>query len=739
MFFDFKKNKFICQQEYSDCGVICLLNVIQFYGGDIKIEKLRELSGTSRKGTSFLGLYQASLKSGFDSEGLKVGIDYLKSIDSPCILHVVIDNVQHFLICYSFDGSEFIIGDPRTGIEKYTIEKLNEIWTSKSALILKPNGSFKKKLFIRKEKRQWFLNLIKEDSGVLIFISTLSLIVNFMGLSIVIFLQKLIDKILPHADKPKLILGLTLLCCLLIIRGLLGYLRGYFLNFQNRDFNNRLIDKFYSSLLYLPKTFFSNRKIGELTARMEDTLRVQSVLAFIFGDLVKDIMLVLVSLGVVFYYSTFIGFLMLSTIPVFLLIAYWFHDKVVTQQYDVMAANAKKSSFYINTLQGIDTIKIHNNEYNFSLINKLIYGVFQDKIFKLGKLSINIQIIGDLITVIIIIVVLSISSFMVLSKQLLIGELAAIFSIVGSMLPSIGNIAFANIKIQGAKVAFERMYEFTSIEPEPKYGGKNANEISTDIENFNPELKKEENIENFHNLKVSNLSFRFPGHKQLFKKISIEVEKGKISALIGESGQGKTTFFHILSKFYHPETGIITFNSIPYDELSTFDWRNILGVVPQEINIFNGNVLENVCLGATEEEFNKIYDFCKQYGFDKYFNSFSHSYGTILGEEGVNLSGGQKQLIALARALYKKPQLLLLDEPTSAMDRNTERFVIELLNKLKDQIGILIITHRISLAKFANIIYILEDGSIITKGSHDELMLTSNLYSDSIKEFGVLL
>jgi len=132
----------------------------------------------------------------------------------------------------------------------------------------------------------------------------------------------------------------------------------------------------------------------------------------------------------------------------------------------------RKSSFYINTLQGIDTIKIHNNEYNFSLINKLIYGVFQDKIFKLGKLSINIQIIGDLITVIIIIVVLSISSFMVLSKQLLIGELAAIFSIVGSMLPSIGNIAFANIKIQGAKVAFERMYEFTSIEPEPKYGGK---------------------------------------------------------------------------------------------------------------------------------------------------------------------------------------------------------------------------------------------------------------------------
>jgi ATP-binding cassette subfamily B protein len=735
----YSAGKFIKQKDQTDCGVCCLASIYGHFGGIIGLERLRELTGTTKQGSTLLGLYQAACQLGFDAEGLEGNTEHLKRIGTPCILHVLIDNhLQHYIVCFGYAKGKFIIGDPALGIVEYTEEELEKIWKSKALLKLNPNESFKKAEVLKNEKRTWLLNLVKNDFSLLSIIAFLGLLVSFLGLTLTIFSQRLIDKILPDGNIQKLIIGLILVSLLLLIRGWMNYMRGHFLNIQNRDFNNRLIDKFYGSLLYLPKTFFSNRKTGELVARMEDTSRIQTVLAFVFGDLVKDLLLVLVSLGFVFYYSGIVGLVMLCTLPAFFLIAWLFHSKVVNQQYEVMAANAKKSGNYINTLQGVDTIKAHSKEHDFSMINKVIYGVFQDKLFDLGKVGINLQLITDAVSVIIIIAVLSVSSFMVLSKHLLIGELAALISIAGSMLPSIGNLAFANIRIQGAKVAFDRMYEFTSIEPEYKNGFATQPEKAGGENNQNTKLEAKENNLVFETLIVNNLSFRFPGRKQLIKDVSLEVEKGKITGLIGESGCGKTTLFYILEKFYQPESGIITLNSTPFNEITTPDWRNLIGVVPQEISIFNGILFENICLASSQEEFKKVHEFCIQYGFDKYFNAFPQSYLTILGEEGVNLSGGQKQLVALARALYNTPQLLLLDEPTSAMDRNTERFVLDLINSLRHQMGIFIITHRLSMAKFADCIYILEDGIITAKGSHSELMLNENLYSASFKELGVL-
>ena len=186
--------------------------------------------------------------------------------------------------------------------------------------------------------------------------------------------------------------------------------------------------------------------------------------------------------------------------------------------------------------------------------------------------------------------------------------------------------------------------------------------------------------------------------------------------LQGEVGSGKSILMQILQKFYQPESGQITVKTsqknYQWDELSTEQWRNIMAVVPQQIKIFNGTLLDNICLGNVQEEYQQVMEFCQKLGFDNYFFSLPQGYLTIIGEEGVNLSGGQQQLVALARAIYQKPQVLFLDEFTSGMDKRTEAFALQVLKNIKDEMAVIFITHRTQTALLADKVYILESGVI---------------------------
>jgi len=692
------KKSFTKQIDQSDCGVACLLSIIKYHSGYQYLETLREQSGTNSQGTTLLGLYQSANQNGFNTGAFEAEIKDLKYFTEPCILHVILDNLQHYVVCYGYDGKKFIIGDPANGISKYPQSLLEEKWKSKRLLKLEPSNDFKKVRNTENSKRKWFIRLLKEDISTLVIIAILGLLATILGFTMAIFSQQLIDNILPQSNIQKLVAGLILITMLQLIRSVFGYIRGTFLNIQNRNFNIRLIDTFYSSLLYLPKTFFNNRKVGELVARMDDTSRIQTVLSFIFGDLTRDILTVLVSFVIIFAYSNIIGWVSIVTIPLFFLIAYLFHYSIVKHQRDVMAHNAKKTSNYINTLENIDTIKSYCKEEKFSIINKLVYGVFQDKIFNLGKVSINMQLITEFFTVIIFSTILSICSFMVINSSLTIGVLTALFSIIGGTLPSIGNIAFANIRLQGAKIAFDRMYEFACIEPEYKLKL--------------PDCFQKQNI---NKLVLDNISFGYPGRSKLLNDISIIIEKGKIVSLIGECGSGKTTLLNLILRFYKQNSGKLMLDKFSSDEILLPEWRKYIRVVPQEISIFNNTLLENICLSSDQGIMEKALKFCKINGFDDYFERFPQSYFTLLGEEGLNISGGQKQLVGIARALFIESDFLLLDEPTSSMDKKTERFIFDLFVKIKEKTGILLITHKAQIANETDGIYVLEKGKVLKK------------------------
>ena len=709
---------FVRQRDQPDCGVACLANLVNYFDGEIKLERLRELSGTTKQGTTLLGLFQAADEIGLKAEAYEADIESLREIEQPCILHIIKNkNLQHYVVCYGGDNSGFLICDPAEGIKKFPEEELEKMWQSKALLLISVTEKFVQKKEVKQERWRWIKQLVAEDIEILALALALGVFITILSLSTAIFSQQLIDVILPKRDLFKLFMGVALLTILLVGRSGLSYIRQLFLIRQSRDFNNRIINRFYDSLLKLPVPFFFNRKTGDLIARMNDTGRLQRTVTFLFANVMIDVLMILVSTIYTMYHSLLLGGFVILCVPLYFFLTWYYHKPILEGQKAVMAAHSANESNYVDTIQGIEAIKLGNKESFFSSLTRAIYVFFQDRIFDLGKVGISFGIWADLIGIVFIVSVLLFSSMLVLSGEILLGALVAIFQMTSQLILSANKLALTNIQIQEARVAFDRMFEFTSLEQEEsRSGGSN-------------------DLNSIDSLQLTNLSFRFPGRSQLLKQVSFEVRKREMISLLGESGCGKTTLLQILERFYDPEGGKIQINSdLNLKEIPASIWRTKIASVPQQVKIFNGTLLDNISLGDAQKEVEQVVKFCREEGFSRYFESFPQQYATLLGEEGANISGGQKQLVALARALYQKPELLLLDEATSAMDRKTEQEMLRMLMRLKDKMAIVLVTHRVQSAKLADRIYILEEGVITSEGLPSELMHQQNLFSESLAD-----
>lgn len=703
------------QHDSTDCGVACLLSLIRYYGGDSTIQYLREISGTSQTGTNLLGLYQAAIKVGFDARGAEAeSMADLAKQENPSILAVVRDEkFEHYVVCYNCEDEYFIISDPAGNVELYSSEKLEKIWTKK-CLLLEPTERFIRKADIRQQKKEWLKKLLREDLGILIASVIIGIVLSVLGMVMAVFSQKLVDEVLPDHDMRKLIVGLVLVFILLQVRVFINALRSKLLITQSRDFNNRIIDFFFRRLLYLPKSFFDMRKVGDMVARLNDTRRIQTVISSLAGDTIINVLVVIVSIAFLAVYSWQIAAITLLCMPIFFWVIYRHNKTIITQQREVMVGYAITESNFISTITGIDAIKNFNRQSIFQKINQILYATFQGKIFNLGKTQIRISILSGAVSVIIMLGLIAFSSFQVLHDTLTIGELMAIVGITGSLFPAVANLALITIPVYEAKVAFDRMFEIIGINE------KSETERQTGSVPACSKL-----------LEIKNLSFRFVGRRKLLDDISMHFQRGTISCLVGESGCGKSTLCQILQQFYLPETGMIRLDGIDINDYSSEQWAQLVSVVPQEVFIYNGTVLDNICFGAVQKDINEIMEFCTSLGFNKFIAELPQGLMTLVGEEGINLSGGQKQLVAFARALYKPSQILLLDEITAAMDRQTERTICDLLLLLKKERIIIFITHRLETAKkISDYTYVVENGHIQSAGTHKELMQKKNFYSD---------
>lgn len=702
--------------EYA-CGLACLSALTKYYGGQVSQERLREISGTTLNGTTLLGLYQAAEQIGFDATGYEADMDNLKDLDQPVILHVIQDeNREHFVVNYGFENGKFVIGDPGWGIVEYSEDELQAIWQSKTLLSLTPDKTFKTTKNTSQSQFKWFKSLIRDDIPILSLAGVMGVVIAILGLSMAVFTQKLVDDFLPNNETEKIFFGTLALAVLLIARAFIGYIKGIFMARQGKDLNVRVVKTFIEKIIYLPMTYFKGYSTGDLVARMNDSMRIKNTVALITGDVLINLLVVIVSSIYIFILSVELGLLALSSMFFFFLAAWYFHPKILENQKEVMAAHSGNETQYIDSISGISSIKSFNKEEIFKERIHSIYDFYQTKGYDLAILSNKYGFVTQLLVAIFISLFFSLGVYYVMEEKLMLGELMAILTIAGSIIPSLAGLMIANIQIQEAKVAFNRLYEISSLEKE--YDPEPANDLTLQTESKNV-------------LSIKNLAFRFPGRSPLLKDIQFRLVTGETVTLFGEVGSGKSTLVDIMQGFYQPEQGEVKLNGREMSEWDITEWRSEIGVVSQSEKIFNTTVLDNICLSNDPNEPERCVQFLNQSGLGCYLDNLPQGYLTFCGEEGQNLSGGQKQLVAIARALYKQPSFLLLDESTSAIDFDTEREVLNILKRYakKNRIGLLLVTHRISLAKQTDKIYILQNGSIHDSGTHENLIANDNYYA----------
>lgn len=690
-----KKNEIpvVLQQDTTDCGVACLLSVVKYYGGDSSLNLLRTISGTSKKGTTLLGLYQAAKEIGFDVNGRKVDIEYLKEGNEPKILHVLLpNNVQHYIICYGYRDGRFEIVDPASGRTEYSESRLRGVWKSQSLLDLKPNSNFTTIKGFKKAKQKWFLDLLNEDWRLIIFSLVLGIMTSAFGLLLSVFSQKLIDEIIPSRDLFNLRLSIVLLGLLLIIGVLIGVFRDKVMNIQTKDFNNRIVNSFFDVLLNLNQSFFDSRKIGDLVARLNDTQRVQKVIRLIVGNFIINIIVFVLSIITIFSYSYQSGLIVMMAVPFYFILIYRFNNVIIKLQKATLKNHSLVESNFINTISFISDIKTFNLFNFFRQKNSDFFSDYQKEIYDLRNTQIKLNLINGVFSTILISVLLIYISTQVFFGFKTIGELTAILGLVGIILPAMSSLALVFVPLNEAKVAFDRMYEFTQFKKEKNDGSK---------------------IDNFDKLTVDSLNFGFQGQSILLKNVHFRIEKGEFVAIIGSSGSGKSTFGKIIQMSYLHEEGEIVINDLSIKNIQLSSWRNLIGVVPQFIALVNGTIKENIVFGSeiTDKD---MYKFCSTFKLNGFIEQFPSGLNTLIGEEGINISGGQRQIVGLLRALFKRPQLLILDEFSSNLDPVLEKMILSTLQILKDQIGVVFITHkRDFIDKMVDRTYLLENQEFV--------------------------
>ncbi|MDM5353048.1 peptidase domain-containing ABC transporter [Lysinibacillus sphaericus] len=709
----FKRYVCVKQHDQKDCGIACLSTISKQYGLKIPISKLREVAGTDKQGTNVLGLIKAAEELGFTAKAVKGDAKALfQEFPLPAIAHCVVDGkLLHYVVIHKITQKEVIIADPAKGIVKYTPEDFLQIWTGVLVLLV-PSIKFERGdetqgLFAR------FFHLLKPQKWLFFQIFICSILYTLLGIAGAFYFQLLIDDILVfNLEKSLHIISLGVLL-LYTFQIILDAFRNYLLLHISQKFDISLILNYYSHVINLPMNFFSTRKVGEIISRIMDASKVREALSGATLTIVLDTMMVIVGAVILYTQSAFLFGITLVMVPVYILIVWLFKKTYENINRREMEENAQLNAYLVESLNGVETIKAYNAEKATKDELEKRFIKFLKSIFKHGLIDNYQNSLKNYLGLVSGTVILWVGSYQVLRGNMTAGQLIAFNALLAYFLTPLQNLVNLQPMLQSAIVASQRLGEILDLETEEeKHKGKRMvpQHLKGDID-------------------IRNVDFRYGTRSLILKDMNLSIGQGEKVAFVGESGSGKTTLAKLLLNFYQPEKGEILINGNNIQDLDFHKLREKIAYVSQESFFFSGTIEENLSLGTdndvTLEDIVSAAKIAKAHDF---INTLPLRYSTVLEENASNLSGGQRQRLSIARAILKRPDILILDEATSNLDSITEKAISETIDDYCSGITTIIIAHRLSTIKKCDKICVIEQGQIIELGTHEELLNSKGRY-----------
>jgi len=694
----------IKQRDITDCGAACLASIASHYKFKLPVSRIRQMAGTDKKGTNVLGLIKAAEKMGFTAKGVKGGVDALPKIPLPAIAHVVVkEALQHYVVIYKVTNTHVEYMDPGDGqMHKKTISEFEKEWTGVLVLFA-PNDDF----IARNEKvsnYSRFIFLIKPHKSMVTQALIGAILYTVLGLSTSIYIQKVTDYVLVDGNTNLLNLLSIGMIIILLFQIFIGAAKTVLMLRTGQKIDAQLILGYYKHLLRLPQRFFDTMRVGEIISRINDAVKIRAFINDTAVNLIVNIFIVFFSFGLMFIYSWKLALIMAIVVPLYALIYFITNKLNKKQERKVMEHAADLESQLVESLNSVRTIKQFGLEDFTNVKTEVRFITLLKTVYTSGLNSIFSGNSSEFVSRIFTIILLWIGSYFVIDQSITPGELLSFYAIIGYFTSPAAGLIGMNKTVQNALIAADRLFEIMDLERESE---ENKIELRKDL---------------LGDIRFENISFSYGTRVDVFEKFDLNIIKGQLTAIIGESGSGKTTLAALVQKLYTLNEGSIYIGQHNIDYFNNESLRQIVASVPQKLDLFAGNVVENIAVGEFSPDMEKIIDVCNQLGILKFIEALPNGFNSYLGENGASLSGGQKQRLAIARALYRNPEVLILDEATSSLDSESESFVQATIERLKQEgKTIIVIAHRLSTVMNADKIVVLENGQLIEKGTHDQL------------------
>lgn len=705
------KKYLVKQHDMTDCAAACLATVSMYYKKEITITKLRDILGTDIKGTTLKGLENGAKRLGFDTRAIRVDKDSFQSkYTLPAIAHIITDEgLSHFVVVHKVKKDKVTILDPAKGAKKETVDDFFKSFDG-ILLLLIPNNEFS----VGKDKASGilskFITLLLPQKALFIYSIIASAILTVLGIASSFFNKFLMDEILPYGLKNQLTVFVIGFLVLGITQIGLSAIRQHMLLYLSQKIDIPLLLGYFKHVYKLPMKFFTTRKVGDILTRFSDAFTIKNILTSVSLSLIMDIVLASVSAVILYIMNStlFVVVLILTIVSAVLIYAFKGPYKKINMQQ--MEAGARLNSQIIESLKGIETIKVlAAEEKSLETLEKQYIKnlkiAFQEGVLSniQGSISSGVSTIGNL-------VLMYLGATMVIDGKITLGGLMAFTSLSGYFMDPIGRLISLQLSIQEASISMKRISEIYEVEKEQEAENK------IDIETIDEDIELE------------NITFRYGSRAPVLKDINIKIPKGKKVALVGESGSGKTTVSKLLLKYYTPEEGKIKVSGYDIEELDLYALRKAIAYVPQNVELFSGSIRENIILGKENVSYEEMKTACENASCNSFIERLPAKYDTFLDEAGGGLSGGEKQRLALARALVKKSRFLILDEATSNLDFISEAKIYDTLFNKGKNLTMLIIAHRLSTIRSCDIIYVLDKGEVVEVGNHEELLNKKGYY-----------